>query len=58
MKNVKLWKNDLKIIEHMIKPTNINEILIKNSFLENIDLFSIDIDGIDYWAIKELPKNF
>lgn len=24
----------------------------------SVDLFSIDIDGIDYWVVNELAKNF
>ena len=35
---------------------NINIILEKNNFHKNIDLFSIDIDGIDYWVIDKLPE--
>ena len=26
--------------------------------LNNLDIFSLDIDGIDYWILKELPKDF
>lgn len=54
----KIWKGDLEIIDKKINSENILEVLkIKNVF-ENLDIFSIDIDGIDYWIIKELPKNF
>ena len=28
-----------------------------NNFENNLDLFSLDIDGIDYWVMKELPDN-
>ncbi len=48
------WKNNIKIHNNFVNPGNINEILKKNGFIDNIDLFSIDIDGIDYWVIKEL----
>jgi hypothetical protein len=58
MKRVKLWRNDLKILEKNIKPSNINEILNTYNFDKDLDLFSLDIDGIDYWIIKQLPKNF
>ena len=30
----------------------------QNNLLTDIDLFSLDIDGIDYWILKKLPKNF
>ena len=29
-----------------------------SEFLDGIDLFSLDIDGIDYWILKELPIGF
>ena len=37
---------------------NILNTLKENGFYEDIDLFSIDIDGVDYWALKELPNEF
>ena len=42
----------------MISSENINSILKKYDFDKNVDLFSLDIDGIDYWVLKELPKDF
>ena len=30
----------------------------EKNILEKLDLFSLDIDGIDYWILKKLPKNF
>jgi len=56
-KNVKLWKGDLKIIEETVTSDNIFNILKINNFQNNLDLFSLDIDGIDYWVMKELPDN-
>jgi hypothetical protein len=58
MKNTKLWRGDLKIIENFIDSENIIKILKENSFYEKIDLFSIDIDGTDYWVLKQIPNNF
>ena len=58
LKNIKLWRNNLTVLEKKVNSSNINEILKVNNFSENLDLFSLDIDGIDYWIIKELPKNF
>ena len=56
-KNLTLWKGDLTVIEKTITESNINSILEKNRFNSNLDLFSLDIDGIDYWIIKSLPSN-
>ena len=56
--NIKLWRADLTILEKMISPDNINVILKKFNFHNKVDLFSLDIDGIDYWVLKALPKNF
>ena len=57
-KNIQLWRGELKIIEKFVTPNNINEIIYDNNLLNDLDIFSLDIDGIDYWVINELPKNF
>tara|TARA_B110000114_G_C15042121_1_gene377530 strand:+ start:655 stop:1227 length:573 start_codon:yes stop_codon:yes gene_type:complete len=52
-----LWKGNLAIEENLINTENVN-ILIKKYFPnKNIDIFSLDIDGIDYWILKELPDD-
>ena len=56
LKKILNFEGDLEIINTTIKKDNINEILNKNNFLDNLDLFSIDLDGIDYWIINELCK--
>tara|TARA_B100001250_G_scaffold393871_1_gene397093 strand:- start:363 stop:1295 length:933 start_codon:yes stop_codon:yes gene_type:complete len=56
--NVKMWKGDLKIIKQSVNSDNILNLLKKNNFINNIDLFSLDVDGIDYWIINSMPKNF
>jgi len=55
---IKIWKGDLKIINKMIDPNDILKILNQNNMLDDLDLFSIDIDGIDYWILEKLPKHF
>ena len=47
----------LTIIEETVTSDNIFNILKKNNFQNNLDLFSLDIDGIDYWVMKE-PRQF
>ena len=55
-KHISLSSNKLKIHNDYADKENILEILKLNNFENNLDLFSIDVDGIDYWIIKELPK--
>ena len=56
-KYVKLWKGDLTIIENTVTSENILEILSSNNFDKNLDIFSLDIDGIDYWVMQQIPEN-
>ena len=53
---VNFWKGDLRISNKQINSENILD-LLKNGCDYEIDLFSIDIDSIDYWIIKKLEKN-
>jgi hypothetical protein len=55
-KIVKLWKGDLTIIETAVTSKNILHILNSNDFDNNLDVFSLDVDGIDYWILKALPE--
>ena len=51
--NVNLWKGDLRIIEAFVNVENINTLISKNCNFE-VDIFSLDIDGIDYWILDEI----
>lgn len=51
-------KGNLKIIEKEINSENINDIIVQNSADKNLDLFSLDIDGVDYWVLEKLNENF
>ena len=55
-KHIKLWRGDLKLIETSISCENINNIIYDSGVSKNLDIFSIDIDGIDYWIIDKIPK--
>ena len=57
-KVVKLWKGDLTIVEDTINSKNILEIIKSNNFENDLDLFSLDIDGVDYWVLSNLPEKF
>ena len=56
LSNINYWKGDLTILEERISSENINNIISKNCDF-NIDIFSLDIDGIDYWIINKLKSN-
>lgn len=48
------WKYNLTVLKEFITKDNINNLLKKNKFNENLGLLSIDLDGNDYWILKEL----
>jgi hypothetical protein len=50
------WKGRISLVNKFITTYNINPILEKENFNNNLDIFSIDIDVIDYCIIKKLPK--
>ena len=52
-----IWKGNLKIEEAFVNKNNVNTLIDKHFPNKNIDIFSLDIDGIDYWILKELPDN-
>ena len=58
LKNIKMWTGDLKIVENYINSKNLIKILEENDFMNDIDFFSLDIDGVDYWILEKLPDNF
>ena len=53
---VNLWKGDLRICNKNINSENILEVINQWCDFE-IDIFSMDIDSIDYWIIKKLKNN-
>ena len=54
--NVSIWRGNLNVLEKSITSENIKEIL-SNYVNFEIDIFSIDIDGADYWILNEIrPK--
>jgi hypothetical protein len=53
---VNLWKGDLRICNKNINSESILDVLNQQCDYE-IDIFSLDIDGIDYWIIEKLKNN-
>ena len=50
-------ESKVKIINKSINKENINRVIFENLESNNIDFFSIDIDGNDYWVLKNLNLN-
>ncbi len=49
-----LHTHKLQIVEHYVDQENINQIFTESGLIGEIDLFSIDIDGNDYYVLKAL----
>ena len=47
-------KSNVQIINKAVFRDNINELVYSKTDHEEIDFFSLDIDGNDYWVLKEL----
>lgn len=48
------WKYDLQAIDAFITKDNINNLISSNGITGNIGLLSVDIDGNDYWVLREI----
>jgi hypothetical protein len=42
------------IFQHWVTRENINELIRNQGFEGEIDLFSLDVDGVDYWLWENL----
>jgi len=50
------WKHDLKIKNHFVTKENINDLIKNFKVPKNIGILSLDIDGIDFWILKEIKN--
>lgn len=48
------WKHDLQAIDSFITKDNINELLKRSGFDEDLGILSIDIDGNDYFVLEAI----
>jgi len=50
------WRHDLKAQHAFINRDNINDLILQNGFEDDIGLLSTDIDGVDYFVLKEIKN--
>lgn len=48
------WRYDINAVEAFVTKENINELLLKSAFDEDIGILSIDIDGNDYHVLEAI----
>jgi len=48
------WKYDLNAVDAFITKDNINALLLKSGFDEDLGILSIDIDGNDYYVLEAI----
>jgi hypothetical protein len=48
------WRNDIQCQAAFITVENIKELIQQNGFFGPLGILSIDLDGNDYWILKEL----
>ena len=48
------WRYDLTAISEFITKDNINGLLQKSGFPEEVGILSVDIDGNDYWVLNSI----
>ena len=47
-------KTNYKFLKKYLETDNISNFFIENKLISHYDVFSLDIDGIDYWILKEI----
>ena len=54
----RFFKNyDVNFLCEWITKNNISKLIKNNNYGGDIDLLSLDLDGVDYWILKELIEN-
>lgn len=47
------WKNHIELVHEWITPDNINNIIeLAEQKMNSVDIFSLDLDGNDYWILE------
>ncbi len=50
------WRYDLTAVEGFVTRDNVNALLAENAVSGDIGVFSLDIDGNDYWVLSALSE--
>lgn len=50
------WRHHLDAICEFIDRDNINELLARGRFGDDIGILSVDIDGVDYWILEAITQ--
>jgi len=48
------WKTNVDVLCSFVTAENVNDLIRNTGFAGEIDVFSLDIDGVDYWVWKAL----
>lgn len=51
-----LWRGNIDVVSLFVNKNNLLTTLKEKNFDKDLDLFSLDIDGVDYWIIESLPN--
>lgn len=48
------WRHDLEVVSAFVTKDNVNDLLQSAGASGQIGLFSLDLDGVDYWVLEAL----
>jgi hypothetical protein len=50
------WRHHLDVICEFISRDNINDLIARAEFGDDIGILSVDIDGVDYWILEAIKR--
>lgn len=48
------WRHDLDVVSAFVTKENVNQIIASSGMAGKVGLFSLDLDGVDYWVLDAL----
>ena len=48
------WRHDLDVVSAFVTKENVNDIITSAGMAGTVGLFSLDLDGVDYWVLDAL----